>query len=240
MNLQEDYLSKLHFVVGAGPEGVGTVAGDEGGDAGSGQGEPAGSDGGDQGGQSQDDASGAQQGAEGAKKTSSEDTDWRTHARDWEKRAKTSNKQLEQVKKLLGLTKDEDLDPKELSEKLQTSNTQYAETVRENKVLRYAPKAGVDADALLDSRRFMSAVAELDTDSASFDKDLQKLIADEVKARPSLKVVPETKPPAKSGTPVDNSTKPQLTRDDLKKMSPEDIVKAQNEGRLNDLLGIKK
>lgn len=238
MNPQEDYLSKLHFLVGAGPEGVGTTnpQGNEGGDN---QGEPQGSEGGDQGGQSQQQPEGAQRDAQAPKKET-EGEDWRAHAREWEKRAKTTNKQLDVIKKALGLTKDEELDPKELSEKLKSANSQNQEAVRENRILRIAPKAGVDADALLDSRRFMAQVAELDVESASFEKDLQKLINDEVKNRPSLKVTPDPKPAPKSGTPVDNSSKPQLTREDLKKMSPEDIVKAQNEGRLDDILGAKK
>lgn len=46
-----------------------------------------------------------------------------------------------------------------------------------------------------------------------------------------------TTPP--SGTRDGDNHQGQLTRDDLKRMTPQQIVEAQNKGRLNDLLGVK-
>ena len=164
-------------------------------------------------------------------------------ARDWEKKAKASNKQLEQVKQLLGLGKNDTLDPKQLKAALEESQGTSSELARDNAILRVANKLKVDADDLTDSKKFMAKVDALDPEDDGYNAKLRKLVEAEAKARNLLGTSDDDESPKKAkkgGTPL-KGDKPvtQLTREDLKGMSPEAIVKAQNEGRLKDLLGQK-
>lgn len=192
---------------------------------------------------SDDDGSGDDKGSQGAKKTSKDNADddqddWKSKSRTWEGRAKATNKQLEAVKKALGLSKDDNLDPKELAEKLGTSESKSATLLRENAVLKAAP-AGVDVEQLLDSKTFERLLDELDPEDDKFRAKVKALVEKEIERRPSLKSGGAKKGTTRSGTAVkgEGDAKSQLTRADLAKMSPEEIVKAQNEGRLKDLMG---
>lgn len=108
----------------------------------------------------------------------------------------------------------------------------------ENAVLRRARAHDVDPEALTDSRSFMARLSSIDPAAADFAAQVDAAIKAAVEANPLLRLTPAPAP--RSGGPVGGGapTPGQLTRDDLKGMKPEDIVKAKAEGRLNQLLGI--
>lgn len=54
--------------------------------------------------------------------------------------------------------------------------TKHAQTERENAVLRAAHRLDIDGDALLDSRRFCAALADLDSDADDYSEQLTELI----------------------------------------------------------------
>lgn len=198
-----------------------------------------GDDGDDSGDADKDDtgASGADKGKEADK-----GPDWKSRSRQNEAGKKAAEKKLNAVLSALGINGDENLTPQQLKEKFDAADKETKGLKVENAVIKAAAKAGVDADELTDSKRFMDEVADLDPEDASFAADMKKLIDAEVKRKPSLKVgsAAGSGKGGSSGKEVTgNNGKGQLTRDDLKKLSPSEIVKAQSDGRLNDLMGKK-
>ena len=139
--------------------------------------------------------------------------------------------------------------PEELAKQLEeargetkASRDQARQTQVELAVYRSAGKHGGDPDALLDSRGFARAIADLDPSSASFAADMEKAVKDAVEANPKLAVVKPAEPkpavPA-GGAPMSGAPggKKQLGAEDVKRMTPEQIVKAKAEGRLTSYLG---
>lgn len=140
---------------------------------------------------------------------------WKRKARQNEDRAK-ANKQaldkaardqkalLDQIAETLGLkTKDED--PKAVAEqltaKLGETETELRTARVELAVYKAAGKHGGDADALLDSRSFLRAVADLDPSADDFGDAVAEAIKTAVKSNPKLAAAPppEPKTPARSG-----------------------------------------
>lgn len=77
-----------------------------------------------------------------------------------------------------------------------------------------------------------------EVDSAAIGEAIDKLLESKPylgKAESTPNGVRTTPP---SGTRDGDNHQGQLTRDDLKRMTPQQIVDAQNKGRLNDLLGV--
>jgi len=107
----------------------------------------------------------------------------------------------------------------------------------ENAVLRAARKAGADPEALTDSRSFMKQLDAIDPAADDFSAQVEAAINKAVEVNPGLKPVT---PPPRSGGPVGGGAPVagQLSRDDLQTMSTDEINKAREEGRLNQLLGI--
>lgn len=115
-----------------------------------------------------------------------------------------------------------------------------AETLRERVLDRIEAKAArlfadpEDAVALLGRR------ADEFIDGGKVDTDeINEALQDLLKKKPHLAAA--TAPRFQGGADggARKGSKPdQLTRDDLKKMTPDQIVKAQDEGRLNELLGV--
>lgn len=109
-------------------------------------------------------------------------------------------------------------------------------------VYKSAGKHGGDPDALLDSRGFAQAIAKLDPASPDFAASVEKTVKEAVEANPKLAAVKPAEPkpavPA-GGAPMDGAPgqKRQLGAEDVKRMNPDQIVKAKAEGRLNSYLG---
>jgi len=139
--------------------------------------------------------------------------------------------------------------PEELTQQLaeqrdrtKASDDRARQTQVELAVYKSAATHGGDPDALLDSRGFTQAITGLDPASTSFAADVEKAVKEAVTANPKLAAKqPEPAPPQvpAGGAPMGGApgTKRQLGAEDVKRMTPEQITKAANEGRLNDYLG---
>ncbi len=172
--------------------------------------------------------------------------DWKARSRQNEAGKKAAEKKLQGILAALGVDDKGELTPAQLKEKFEAADAETKGLKVENAVIKAASKAGVDADELTDSKRFMNKIADLDPAESSFAKDVKVLVEAELKARPSLKVGGAADTGAgkgKGGTGGKESTgdngKGQLTREDLAKMSPAEIVKAQAEGKLDTVMGKK-
>lgn len=152
-------------------------------------------------------------------------------------RRQAAEKAMEDFKqsigKAFGLIEDEPVDPAKLTEQLTASQKQAKRAALELAVYRSAPDAEV-ANFLLDSRTFEAKVENLDPTDA---EAITAAVNEAVTQNPALgKRLPAPNPAqgTSSGGPTSVS---QLTEADLKSMTPDQIVTAQNEGRLNTLLG---
>ena len=192
-----------------------------------------------------------------AQKAGESDADWKARARRWEDQSKTNKatadaalaerdgmaKILEQFRKALdpdGAGNSDD--PQTVAEKAVAEREAAAAELRMLKTERAAEKAarkaGADVDGLLDSRTFLARLEKLDPTDASFNDDVKDAVDEALKANPRLKAQQAARPPASadmgSGGEAPNG---QLTRADLKTMSPKQIEAARKDGRLKNLLG---
>lgn len=138
------------------------------------------------------------------------------------------------IGKALGLVKDEPVDPADLTKQLTQAQSEQRQAALELAIFKSTPDAAV-ANALLDSRSFLEKVADL---NPSDSDAIAAAVGEAVQGNPALgKRLPAPNPA--QGSSASGPTKPgQLAESDLDRMSPEEIVKAKAEGRLNDLLGI--
>jgi hypothetical protein len=162
----------------------------------------------------------------------------RTKANDLQTQHQAS---LDAIAKALGLKPDDDpaAAAKTAAERAERAETEAKAAKVENAVLRMAAKHGALPEALTDSRSFMAKLAGIDPAADDFSAKVEAAIKEAVEANPALKgATPAV--PARSGGPVGGGTPApgQLSREDLKTMTPAQITKAKAEGRLNQLLGI--
>jgi hypothetical protein len=153
-----------------------------------------------------DDKGGKADGGTG-KSAKDDGTDWKAHAREWEKRAKDNaaatktavakaledaeTAAMQKVAKALGLVKDDEAeaDPAKLMSRLQEQQGQLTAAQEQSiaagieaTVLRTAYANGVDGDKLLDSRSFCDEVDGLDpSDPKKFQAALKGLITEAAK-----------------------------------------------------------
>jgi hypothetical protein len=95
---------------------------------------------------------------------------------------------LSKIGQALGLTKDEKPDPEKLAADLASRDSALRDTQIQLAVLKNAPGAKGDPDALLDSNSFMKALAELDPAAGDFNSKITAAITAAVKANPKLGV----------------------------------------------------
>lgn len=142
------------------------------------------------------------------------------------------------IGKAIGLVKDEPLDPAKLTEELTAERSAAQQARVELAIFKAAGAANGDPAALLDSSSFLRSLDGIDpSDTAA----VTAAISAAVEANPRLGVAPlepgMPRPnPAQGGSGSGPSGTAQLTRDDLKRMSPAEITKAKAEGRLADVL----
>jgi hypothetical protein len=134
----------------------------------------------------------------------------------------------------LGLVKnDEPVDPKQLAADLQATKTTATEAQRELALYRNAP-AGVDVQALLDSRAFQQTVSSIDpTDTTA----LVAAIDAASQSNPRFRTV---QAPAQSGVDLAGGNQQQRTYTRAQLRDPQffranraDILAAQSEGRIH-------
>jgi len=139
-------------------------------------------------------------------------------------------------------------DPEELAKQLEeerkareSETAGYQRQIRELTVQNALPGAFKDAEAdpalTLAVLKAEGTLAKLDPTSDTFADDVNAAVAAAVEANPRLKVTREG--PRRSGTEPIGPTggSEQLTLEQYKRLTPEEAVKAQKEGRLRKLLG---
>lgn len=107
--------------------------------------------------------------------------------------------------KLLGLAPDEAPDPEKLTQQLNAAQGETKSARVELAVFRAAGKHGADPDAVLDSRAFQAAVAQLDPTANDFAAQVDAALAAAVEGNPRLRAqAPAAAPaaPAATATPV--------------------------------------
>lgn len=150
------------------------------------------------------------------------------------------------IGKALGYVPDEaDTDPAKLAARLADSSKEATDAKAELAVFRAAPK-DVDAQALVDSRRFTNALHKLDQSADDFDEKLAELITAEVEKNPAkfkIAAAPAApKPPGQSGADTGagkGESGGQLTYAQYQALTPAERIKATREGRANQVLGRK-
>lgn len=91
-----------------------------------------------------------------------------------------------------------------------------------------AATAGIDADALLDSKTFYDRVTSLDPDSPGFRRQVQELVAGAAPHSPPAKQAAPDQPAATAGPQ-------QWTMSDVDNSTPAELTAAMNAGLLRDL-----
>jgi len=128
-------------------------------------------------------------------------------AREGEKAAKTAariaDERLKAVLAAAGLTADGKEDPaqqlKAAAEERDKAVAQARQTAVELAVYRSSSGAGADASALLDSRAFLTQVADLDPAAADFGDKVSAAIKAAIKANPKLAAGPAVVAPSRQG-----------------------------------------
>ena len=135
---------------------------------------------------------------------------------------------IDQLRKALDPDSDDGEDPAKVAERATQERDQKVQELREKTVElavhRKASKAGADADALLDSRAFLRAAADLDPAGKDFDGELDSAIKSAVENNSKLRA---GQAPSRSGGEFTGGTggKPTFTSDQVKAMSAEEYDK---------------
>ena len=150
------------------------------------------------------------------------------------KKAAADEARTELLKKL-GLTKDGDEapDPAKVAADLAAEREARANTARELAIFKAASAAGADPAKLLDSNSFLTSVKGIDPSDGDA---IAAAITAAVTANASLKAA---RAAGASGIEQTGGTgeQGQITEQQLKTMTPEQIVAAQEKGLLRNLLG---
>jgi hypothetical protein len=168
---------------------------------------------------------------------------WKSQARKHEERAKANKKALDELKAAQQGETGEDWQAKatEAEQRAADAEERAVELAYSSTVTRIAAKAQLDAEALLDSGRFREAVAEELGDEEFDDDDLRAAVEKIAKSKEFSGNPRFTgqRTPARSGSdmPGGPAGLRQITEAELQRMTPEQIVEAQNKGQLNSLLG---
>jgi hypothetical protein len=161
---------------------------------------------------------------------------YRRQAREAQEAQRRDTETRDAVLSALGLKPDGADDPAKVTEALSSAQAAQRQTAVELAVYRAAAKSGADPDALLDSRAFLAAVQDVDPGDGDAIADAIKTA---VASNPRLaKAATAPAAPARSGGDFTGSPTAdgQVTEAELTAMSPEEIVKALESGRLKNLL----
>lgn len=115
---------------------------------------------------------------------------------------------------------------------------QLAAIRTESALTRAAADAGADAELLTLVLKGKGALKDLDPNTDDFAAQVAELVTAEVAANPKLKATQAV--PQSSGSNPEDAAAPrtgQLTREDMKRMSPKEINEAVAAGRFRDVLG---
>jgi hypothetical protein len=128
----------------------------------------------------------------------SKEADYRTKYQASQQTAQAAAEQRDKVLDALGLKPDgtDAPDPEALGAQLNDIRARAWETAVENKILRLAPKLGVDADGLLDSVAFLDSLAdaEIDPDGTDFAQQLEAHVTGFITHHPKFKTAQQGAP----------------------------------------------
>lgn len=149
------------------------------------------------------------------------------------------------MKRLLGIGDTQD--PNLVAQQLQAAQDAAWASKVELTLYKQAGGLGANPAALLDSMTFIQSLDDIEAEPGTpeFDQQLAVKVQEAMDRNPNLKAgQASASPPPRFAAGADGGTRagtsvPQLTESDLRRMSPEQIVAAQEKGQLNDLLGIK-
>jgi hypothetical protein len=139
---------------------------------------------------------------------------------------------------LFGGGEEKKLTPEQIAQKAQESDQQARAATVKLAVFQTASKHGADPEALLDSASFERAISKLDPAADTFAANVESAIKKAVEAHPRLKAQGAPPVPARGGVDMAGGTsgKRQLTAAEVAKLSPEELVKAREDGLLKDYL----
>lgn len=160
---------------------------------------------------------------------------WRTKLRDSEAAQETRFTGLVDQLKAAGIKLGDKPDAEALQASLAAAQTERREALLRAALYETASEHGANPGALRDSVSFLDSIKEIDpTDTTALVAAAKAAVA----ANASLSAAPAG--PARGGADLSGggSNEPrQLTEDDLSRMTPEEIVEAQDKGLLRSLLG---
>lgn len=159
---------------------------------------------------------------------------YRTRLRAQEQHSASLEAQLKSIGKALGFDDQPDADA--LTSELDKVRNEFRIERIQNVFLRMAAQVGADGELAWHVLNGNGVIAELDHTAADLDEQVKAALMDAMQANSKLKAVT---PGSGDQGPRGTGKGTQLTRDDLKQMSPEQIEKARVEGRLDHLLGAK-
>jgi hypothetical protein len=132
---------------------------------------------------------------------------------------------------------DDKADPAKLQEAITAKDAELRQLKVEGKVRGLAAKLSADADALLDSRSFVSSLADLDPSAATFEADLSVAMAAAIASNARLKIGGQA--PPRGGTEINggNTVKTTFSREQLRDPAfyaenEKEILAAYREGRI--------
>ncbi|GAA5078640.1 hypothetical protein [Streptomyces similanensis] len=139
---------------------------------------------------------------------------------------------------LFGAGGEKKLTPEEIAQKATESDQKAREATVKLAVFQTAGKHGGDPESLLDSASFAKAITKLDPTADTFAANVEAAIKKAVEANPRLKAQAAQPAPAKGGFDMNNGSagRRQLTAVEVSKLSPEELVKARQDGLLKDYL----
>ncbi|MGA5272286.1 hypothetical protein ACPCKL_00525 [Streptomyces cellulosae] len=139
---------------------------------------------------------------------------------------------------LFGGGEEKKLTPEQIAQKAQESDQQARAATVKLAVFQTAGKHGADPEALLDSASFERAINKLDPTADTFAANVEAAIKKAVENNPRLKAQGAPPVPAKGGVDMAGGTsgKRQLTAAEVAKLSPDELVKAREDGLLKDYL----
>lgn len=145
----------------------------------------------------------------------------------------------QKIGKALGLVEDEETKPDELIAQLtkerDSKASQLNEYLTKDAIRTAARNSKADEDLLIPVLVGKGALKDLDPSSEDFADQVAAIVVSEVEKNPKLRAT-QVASATSNGNSASGDRKGQLTRDDLKRMSPQERLKAAKDGRLTDLL----
>lgn len=171
------------------------------------------------------DATSAQETPAAAAEDTAQQVDWEAEARKWKELSRKNESRMK-----------ENAEKARLYDEAQEQGKSELQKAQEAAAKAEARAAAMEAEAL---RAKVAAATGVDADllSGSSEEEL-RASAERLLAWRGAQV-PKGAPAADAGVRGDEiRAARQLTRDDLKKMSPAEIIKARQDGQLNNIMGI--